>query len=74
MPAVLQGYFRNRLTCLPLELRLRGKPTRQGHGSPTIYVKLTIHIGLTMEEALAKARQPYDSRQAMGFNQAALAP
>lgn len=34
-----QAISGNRLSCLPLELRLRGKSTRQSHGTPIYYVK-----------------------------------
>lgn len=69
-------YFRavsgDRLACVPLELRLRGKSTRQSHGSPIFYVDITARSGLTMEETLHAARQLDESRQAAGFDQTAL--
>ncbi|QLF94888.1 hypothetical protein HW090_17540 [Pseudomonas sp. ABC1] len=69
-------YFRaisgDRLACLPLELRLRGKSTRQSHGTPIFYVDITVRSGLSVEEALQTARQLDESRQAAGFDQAAL--
>lgn len=63
---------KDRLACLPLELRLRGKSTRQSHGTPIYYVDLTIRSGLTLEEALAEALLLADNRQASGYDQAAL--
>ncbi len=62
----------NRLACLPLELRLRGKSTRQSHGSPIYFVDLTTRAGMTLAEALAEARQTDAERQAAGFDQVAL--
>jgi len=62
----------NRLACLPLELRLRGKSTRQSHGSPIYFVDLTTRAGMTLAEALAEARQTDGERQAAGFDQMAL--
>lgn len=69
-------YFRaisgDRLACLPLELRLRGKSTRQSHGTPIFYVDLTLRSGMAVEEALLAARALDETRQAAGFDQAAL--
>jgi hypothetical protein len=45
-----------RLACLQMELRLRGKPTRQPAGRPIYYVDLTIRSGTTLEKTLANAR------------------
>ncbi|ARI91056.1 TPA: hydrolase or metal-binding protein [Pseudomonas aeruginosa] len=68
----LQAISGNRLACLPLELRLRGKSTRQSHGSPIFYVDITVRSGLSMEEALLQARELDEARQASGFDQVAL--
>lgn len=69
-------YFRaisgDRLACLPLELRLRGKSTRQSYGTPIFYVDLTLRSGMTVEQALLTARELDEARQAAGFDQAAL--
>ena len=62
----------NRLACLPLELRLRGKSTRQSHGTPIFYVDITVRSGLSMEDALREAQQLEETRQAAGFDQHAL--
>ncbi len=67
-----QAISGNRLACLPLELRLRGKSTRQSHGSPIYFVDLTTRAGMTLAEALAEARQTDAERQAAGFDQGAL--
>ncbi|MGY2228148.1 hydrolase or metal-binding protein [Pseudomonas tolaasii] len=68
----LQAISGNRLACLPLELRLRGKSTRQSHGTPIFYVDLTIRAGMDMSEALHKANELDTQRQTAGFDQRAL--
>jgi len=68
----LQALSGNRLACLPLELRLRGKSTRQSHGTPIYYVDLTLRSGISLEEALTQASQLDQSRRAAGFDQQAL--
>jgi len=67
-----QAISGNRLACLPLELRLRGKSTRQSHGTPIFYVDLTVRGGMEMAEALQTANELDAQRQAAGFDQAAL--
>lgn len=67
-----QAISGNRLSCLPLELRLRGKSTRQSHGTPIYYVDLTVRTGIALEEALLEARRIDAARQAAGFDQVAL--
>lgn len=67
-----QAISGDRLACLPLELRLRGKSTRQSHGTPIYYVDLVVRSGLTPDQALQEARTLAESRQAVGFDQAAL--
>ncbi len=67
-----QAISGNRLACLPLELRLRGKSTRQSHGTPIFYVDLTVRGGMEMAEALLTANELDAQRQAAGFDQVAL--
>lgn len=67
-----QAISGNRLAYLPLELRLRGKSTRQSHGTPIFYVDLTVRGGMDMAEALQAANEQNEQRQAVGFDQAAL--
>lgn len=62
----------NRLACLPLELRLRGKSTRQSHGTPIFYVDLTVRSGMDMAEALQSANELDAQRQEAGFDQVAM--
>lgn len=61
-----------RLACLPLELKLRGKSTTQSHRAPIYYVDLVVRSGLTLEQAIAQARELDEQRRASGFDQAAL--
>lgn len=68
----LQAISANRLACLPLELRLRGKSTRQSLGTPIFYVDLTVRVGMSMKEALQAACELETQRQTAGFDQAAL--
>ena len=67
-----QAISGNRLAYLPLELRLRGKSTRQSHGSPIYFVDITLRSTYSIDEALAEARQVEAERQSAGFDQAAL--
>lgn len=62
----------NTLACLPLELRLRGKSTRQSHGTPIYYVDITLRDGMDLEATLAHAQQMALDRQEVGFDQHAL--
>jgi len=68
----LQAISGDRLACLPLELRLRGKSTRQSYGTPIFYVDITVRSGLSLEDALLEAKQLEETRQAAGFDQSAL--
>jgi len=68
----LQAISGDRLACLPLELRLRGKSTRQSHTTPIFYVDITVRGGLSLEDALLDAKQLEETRQAAGFDQSAL--
>jgi hypothetical protein len=68
----LKAVSGNRLPCLPLELRLRGKSTRQSRGTPIFYVDITVRSGTSLESALSQAREINTARQASGFDQDAL--
>jgi hypothetical protein len=67
-----QAISGNRLACLPLELRLRGKSTRQSHGTPIFYVDITTRRDMNLEGTLLAAKQLDEDRQAAGFDQVAL--
>ena len=60
------------LSALPLELRLRGKSTRQSHGTPIYYVDLTLRGDGSLADAIARARLAWRERKAAGVDQAAL--
>ena len=61
-----------RLACMPLEIKLRGKSTTMSYGTPIYYVDLVVRTGITLEQAIAQARELDEQRQASGFDQAAL--
>ncbi len=67
-----QAVSGNLLACLPLELRLRGKSTTLSHRAAIYYVDLTVREGMTLEEAIAEARQNDIRRKAGGYDQTAL--
>lgn len=67
-----QAVSGNLLACLPMELRLRGKSTSLSHRSTIYYVDLTVREGMTLEDAIAEARQNDTRRKAGGYDQAAL--
>ncbi len=60
------------LACLSLELKLRGKSTTMSYGTPIYYVDLVMRTGLTLEQAIAQARELDEQRRACGYDQAAL--
>jgi hypothetical protein len=70
--AYFQAISGNRLAYLPLELRLRGKSTRQSMGTPIYYVDLTVRSGVSVEDALTEAKRLEADRQEAGFDQVAL--
>jgi hypothetical protein len=67
-----QAISGNKLSCLALELRLRGKSTRQSMGTPIYYVDITPRSGLSTEEMLLQAKQLDEARRQAGFDQDAL--
>lgn len=70
--AYYQAVSGNLLSCLPLELRLRGKSTTQSHRSAIYYVDITVREGLTLAAAIAEAKQTDEMRKAVGYDQEAL--
>ncbi|KUJ86335.1 MAG: hypothetical protein XD36_3237 [Halomonas sp. 54_146] len=70
------AYFKaisgNRLATMPLELRLRGKSTRQSRGTAIFYVDITLREGWMLEDTLAEAQRLDDWHQQTGFDQKAL--
>ena len=61
-----------RLACLPLELKLRGKSTTMSYRAAIYYVDLVVRSGLTLEQAIGKARDLDELRRGCGFDQDAL--
>jgi len=60
------------LSCLPLQLRLRGKSTTQSHRSAIYYVDLTVRDDVSIESAIVEARKNNEHRKACGYDQSAL--
>ena len=70
--AYYQALSGDLLSCLPLQLKLRGKSTTQSHRTPIFYVDLTLREGLSVEQALAQAQAVHQARLDAGFYQQAL--
>ena len=60
------------LSCLPLQLTLRGKSTTQSYRTPVYYVDLTLRDGVHLQEAIQTAKEIDQKSKLCGFNQAAL--
>ena len=60
------------LSCLPLQLTLRGKSTTQSYRTPVYYVDLTLRDGVNLQEAISSALQMDEQSKAAGFYQEAL--
>ena len=60
------------LSCLPLQLTLRGKSTTQSYRTPVYYVDLTLREGVHLQEAIQTAKEIDQKTKLCGFNQAAL--
>lgn len=67
-----QAVSGNLLSCLPLQLRIRGKSTTQSHRSAIYYVDLTVREGSTLEQSIIDARSTDDQRKQSGYDQDAL--
>ena len=62
----------NRLSCLPLSMKLRAKTTTMSHRTPIYYADITLRDGQSVEETLSNARAIESRRQAAGYDQVAL--
>ena len=62
----------NLLSCLPLQLTLRGKSTTQSYRTPIYYVDLTLRDGVNLQDAIVSAKQIDEQSKAAGFYQEAL--
>lgn len=60
------------LSCLPLQLMLRGKSTTQSYRTPVYYVDLTLREGIHLQEAIQMAKEIDQKSKLAGFNQNAL--
>ncbi|QUD78461.1 hydrolase or metal-binding protein [Acinetobacter baumannii] len=60
------------LSCLPLQLTLRGKSTTQSYRTPVYYVDLTLGDGISLQQAIQMAKEIDQQSKATGFNQSAL--
>ena len=60
------------LSCLPLQLTLRGKSTTQSYRTPVYYVDLTLRDGTNLQQAIQMATDIDQQSKASGFNQQAL--
>lgn len=57
------------LSCLPLQLILRGKSTTQSYRQPVYYVDLTLRDGIALNEAILQAQQIDRQCRECGFRQ-----
>ena len=62
----------NKLSCLPLQLTLRGKSTTQSYRTPIYYVDLTLRDGVNLQDAIVSAKQIDEQSKAAGFYQEAV--
>ena len=60
------------LSCLPLQLTLRGKSTTQSYRTPVYYVDLTLRDGINLQQAIQMAKDIDQQSKASGFSQHAL--
>lgn len=61
-----------RLSCLPLQLNLRGKSTTQSYRTPIYYVDLTLRDGTSLQDAITTAKEIDEQSKQAGFYQEAL--
>ena len=60
------------LSCLPLQLTLRGKSTTQSYRTPVYYVDLTLRDGVNLQQGIQMAKDIDLQSKQSGFNQTAL--
>ncbi len=60
------------LSCLPLQLTLRGKSTTQSYRTPVYYVDLTLRDGTNLQDAIQTAQEIDQQSKSVGFNQNSL--
>jgi hypothetical protein len=67
-----QAVSGNLLSCLPLQLRIRGKSTTQSHRSAIYYVDVTVREGSSLEQSIIEAKALDEQRKSSGYDQEAL--
>ena len=67
-----QAVSGNLLSCLPLELKLRGKSTAQSYRHPIYYVDIILRAGMSLQEAVIEAKKVYQQRKEAGIDQITL--
>ncbi len=67
-----QAVSGNRLACMDLELRLRGKSTTQSHRTPIYYVDITTATGSSLEATVNEAKQRREQQAQAGIDQSLL--
>ncbi|MFD1436925.1 hydrolase or metal-binding protein [Acinetobacter sp. ANC 4282] len=60
------------LSCLPLQLTLRGKSTTQSYRQPVYYVDLTLRECISLNDAITQAKQIDEQSKQAGFYQEAV--
>jgi len=60
------------LSCLPLQLTLRGKSTTKSYRQPVYYVDSTLREGCDLKSAIQTAKEIDQQSKSSGFNQEAL--
>ena len=60
------------LSCLPLQLTIRGKSTTQSYRTPIYYVDLTLQDNVSLKDAVENAQAIHAQQLQSGFNQQAL--
>ena len=62
----------DRLSCLPLQLTLRGKSTTQSYRTPVYYVDITLQDGMSLNDAIQQAQQLDQQCKDAGYIQEAV--
>ncbi|MDU4395168.1 MAG: hydrolase or metal-binding protein [Acinetobacter ursingii] len=60
------------LSCLPLQLILRGKSTTQSYRTPIYYVDLTLRDNISLQDAITEAQKMDEQAKTAGFYQEAV--
>ena len=63
---------KGKLSCLPLQLTIRGKSTTQSYRTPIYYVDLVLQDGVDLKQAIEQAGEIEQSLIEAGFDQAKL--